>query len=101
MRSARSLPLIPLSALAGILGVACVASAQDFTRLQVKQPNGVTRYSEPILSPDKALGEKLVFNPTVIEIGDRLAMIYRRNASGQVGSHFQLAFSDDGRTFVP
>ena len=28
-------------------------------------------------------------------------MIYRRNASGQGGSHFQLAFSDDGRTFIP
>ncbi len=83
------------------LGVCSMASAQDFTKLQIKQPNGVTRYSEPILSPDKALGEDLIFNPTVIETGDRLAMIYRRNAAGPVGSRFQLAFSDDGRTFVP
>ena len=84
-----------------VLGIYSGANAQDFTKLQVKQPNGVTRYSEPILSPDKALGENLVFNPTVIETGGRVAMIYRRNAAGPVGSRFQLAYSDDGRTFVP
>jgi predicted GH43/DUF377 family glycosyl hydrolase len=43
----------------------------------------------------------LVFNPTVIQVGSQLAMIYRRNGSRTVGSRFQLAFSDDGRTFVP
>ncbi len=77
------------------------AVAQDITQFQQKQPNGVMRYTEPIMSPDKTLGDGLVFNPTVIQVGDKLAMIYRRNGSGPPGSRCQLAFSDDGRTFVP
>ena len=77
------------------------AVAEDITQFQVKQPNGVVRYSQPILSPDKAQGDGLVFNPTVIQVGNQLAMIYRRNGSGTVGSRLQLAFSNDGRTFVP
>ena len=85
----------------GIWSFCPLAKAQDITKFQVKQPNGVVRYSEPIMSPDKALGENLIFNPTVIAVGDRLAMIYRRNAKGPTESRFQLAFSDDGRTFVP
>ncbi len=85
-----------------VLWFACLsAQAQDITKFQAKQPNGVVRYTEPILSPDKALGDNLVFNPTVIQVGDRLAMIYRRNTNGPTESRFQLAFSDDGRTFVP
>lgn len=47
------------------------------------------------------LGENLVFNPTVIVVGDRLAMIYRCNAKGPPGSRLQLAFSEDGRNFTP
>ena len=83
-------------------GLFCsMVEAQDLAKFQVQQPNGVIRYSEPIMSPDKALGENLIFNPTVIEVGGRLAMIYRRNAKGPTESRFQLAFSDDGRSFVP
>ena len=77
------------------------ATTEDITKFQVKESNGVVRYSEPIMSPDKALGDNLVFNPTVIKVGDQLAMIYRRNGRGTSGSRLQLAFSDDGRNFVP
>ena len=34
-------------------------------------------------------------------MGERLAMIYRVDAKGVTGSRLQLAFSDDGRHFVP
>ena len=81
--------------------LSCAAVAQDITQFQQKQPNGVMRYTQPIMSPDKTQGDGLVFNPTVIQVGDKLAMIYRRNGSGTLGSRCQLAFSDDGRTFVP
>jgi predicted GH43/DUF377 family glycosyl hydrolase len=78
------------------------AVAQDVTQFQQQQPNGVTRYTQPILSPDKAKGDGQVFNPTVVQMGNKLAMIYRRNGSGPAtGSQCQLAFSEDGRTFVP
>ena len=77
------------------------SSGQDMTQFQVKQPNGVVRYSEPIMSPNRAAGENLIFNPTVITVGERLAMIYRENARGPTESRLQLAYSDDGRNFVP
>ena len=85
----------------GVWFFCSMAKAQDITRFQVRQPNGVVRYSEPVMSPNRALGENLIFNPTVIQVGDRLAMIYRRNAKGPTESRFQLAYSDDGRGFVP
>ena len=81
--------------------LSCAAVAQDITQFQQKQPNGVVRYTQPIMSADKTRGDGLVFNPTVIQVGNQLAMIYRRNGSGTPGSRCQLAFSDDGRTFVP
>ena len=81
--------------------LSCAAVAEDITQFQQKQPNGVVRYTQPIMSPDKAKGDGQVFNPTVIQVGKQLAMIYRRNGSGPPGSRCQLAFSDDGRTFVP
>ena len=84
-----------------LLLLSSAAVAEDITQFQVKEPNGVMRYSQPILSPDKARGDSLVFNPTVIQAGNQLAMIYRRNGSGTHGSRCQLAYSDDGRTFVP
>jgi predicted GH43/DUF377 family glycosyl hydrolase len=34
-------------------------------------------------------------------VGDRLAMLYRVDAKGVQGSRIQLAFSNDGRNFVP
>ncbi len=77
------------------------ANATDIAKLQVKEPNGVVRYSEPILTANKAAGELHVFNPSVIEVGNRLAMLYRVEAKGVKGSRIQLAFSDDGRSFVP
>ena len=92
----------PLAAIAFACASFCGSlSGQDVARYQVKQPNGVVRYSEPIMSPDKAPGENLIFNPTVIAVGERVAMIYRENAKGPTESRFQLAFSEDGRHFVP
>jgi predicted GH43/DUF377 family glycosyl hydrolase len=67
----------------------------DFDRFRVPGQNGVTRYSQPILSP--AGDEDQACNPTVIAVGDRLAMIYRTNFKR---SRLRLAFSDDGRTFA-
>jgi predicted GH43/DUF377 family glycosyl hydrolase len=96
-----NLPLHRLCITLCILGFGATANAEDITKLQVKEPNGVVRYSEPILSANKALGEIHVCNPSVIEVGDRLAMLYRVNAKGNKGSRIQLAFSDDGRTFIP
>jgi predicted GH43/DUF377 family glycosyl hydrolase len=79
----------------------CIANGQDLVKLQVKQPNGVVRYSEPILTADKSRGEIHVYNPSVIEVQNRLAMLYRGGAKGYKGSCIDLAFSDDGRTFTP
>ena len=79
----------------------CSLGGQEVTQFQIKQPSGVVRFSERIMSPDKAAGENLIFNPTVITVGERLAMIYRENAKGPTESRFQVAFSDDGRRFVP
>ncbi len=93
--------LSPLTSLLVILVFCVLAEAQDFTKMQVKEPNGVTRYSEPIVSADKTSGEINVYNPSLIEVGGRLAMLYRVDAKGTKGSRIQLAFSDDGRTFVP
>ena len=91
-----------LAVVAFACGISCGSlDGQEITQLQVKQPNGVVRYSEPIMSPNKAAGENLVFNPTVLAVGERLAMIYRENAKGLTESQLQLAFSDDGRHFVP
>ena len=78
-----------------------IVNAQDLTQQKVQEPNGVVRYSEPIMSANKGLGEIAVLNPTVIADGDRLAMLYRVDANGAKGSRIQLAFSDDGRTFAP
>ena len=84
-----------------VSGVCPAGEAVDFTKIRVTEPNGVVRYSEPILSADPALGELRVYNPTVIPVKDRLAMLYRVDARGSHGSRIQLAFSDDGRTFTP
>ena len=72
-----------------------LAKATDFTPFQIPGTNGVTRYSVPVFSTEKEEGQ--VLNPTVIPMGDRLAMIYR---CGWKNSRLSLAFSDDGRNFT-
>jgi predicted GH43/DUF377 family glycosyl hydrolase len=99
MKPSRHIGAYPVALCLFLINSAAIA--EDITQFQVKEPNGVVRYSQPILSPDKTHGDNLVFNPTVIQVGNRLAMIYRRNGGGTPGSRCQLAFSDDGRTFVP
>ncbi len=67
--------------------------------LQVKKPNGITRYTEPIiLRPDTGLGEAQIFNPAVLVTGNRLTMLYC--SRGEDGGELRLAFSDDGRIFT-
>jgi predicted GH43/DUF377 family glycosyl hydrolase len=91
-----------IAAMASAFGIFCSASSgQDIAQFQFKQPNGVVRYSQPIMLPDRAAGENRIFNPTVIVVGDRLAMLYRVDAKGTTGTRIQLAFSDDGRNFIP
>ena len=101
MQATINLPLDLFCITLCVLGFGAAAKAEDITKLQVKEPNGVVRYSQPLMSASSALGELAVFNPTVIAVGDRLAMLYRVDAQGVRGSRIQLAFSDDGRTFVP
>ena len=76
-----------------------MAAPEDFSALQVKKPNGITRYSEPIvLRPDAARGESQIFNPAVLVTGNRLTMLYC--SRGADGGELRLAFSDDGRNFA-
>ncbi len=84
-----------------LLVLCSITNAQDITKFQVKEPNGVVRYSQPLISSNKDLGERNIFNPSVIQVGNRLAMLSRVYARGNKGSRIQLAFSDDGRTFIP
>lgn len=67
----------------------------------IMQPNGVVRFAHPIMSPDPALSETRVFNPSVILKGNRLVMLYRANIGDDRKSQIQLAFSADGKTFKP
>ncbi len=80
-------------------GQSTVVTPQDFSMLQVKKPNGFTRYAEPIiLRPDTGLGEAQIFNPAVLVTGNRLTMLYC--SRGKDGGELRLAFSDDGRNFI-
>ncbi len=73
------------------------AETDDFAAFQVKEPNGVVRCSKPIMS---GVGEEIqVFNPTVIPVGNRLAMLYRTDVRNARHSRIHLAYSDDGRHF--
>lgn len=61
----------------------------------------MVRHSQPILTPNKALSEVRVFNPSVIVKGKRLAMLYRAEVDGSGRSQIQLTLSDDGERFTP
>lgn len=96
--SPKSIQLTPLILALAVLGKSlCAAEAppKDFAPYQVLDPHGVTRYSEPVMMAEQKEGE--VCNPTVIEVGNRLAMLYRYSFRG---SKIGLAFSDDGRNFT-
>jgi predicted GH43/DUF377 family glycosyl hydrolase len=75
--------------------IAADTPLKDFSPFQVPSTQNVTRYSEPIMSASPEEGD--VCNPTVIPVGDRLAMLYRYSFRG---SKIGLAFSDDGRNFI-
>lgn len=84
-----------------LLGRGASVLAQDAPPCSPQQLNGVSRSTCPIMAPDPARQQTRVFNPTVIVRGHQLAMLYRVNVEGARGSQIDLAFSSDGRTFVP
>lgn len=86
----RQLLLVLILTVPGKIVSAADAPPKDFTAFRVSGANGVTRYSKPIMTGD-------VCNPTVIQVGSRLAMLYRYSFRA---SKIGLAFSDDGRNFT-
>lgn len=86
--------------LAGLLMHDIAASAQQ-PDASHEQPRAVTRFNRPIMVPDPARRQTRVFNPSVIVRGDQLAMLYRVNVEDSRASQIWLAFSSDGRTFIP
>jgi predicted GH43/DUF377 family glycosyl hydrolase len=87
--------------LAGLAGQRSFVVSQNLSQFRVPEPDGITRYSRPILAPNPALSETRVFNPSVIVRGTQLAMLYRADVEIGRGSQIRLAFSKDGRTFTP
>ena len=96
------LEIIVLSLALGILPLCAgqsINAPPNLAALPVKEPNGLTRYAEPlILKPDPALGEAQIFNPAVLVTGNQLTMLYC--SRGKDGGELRLAFSDDGRKFT-
>lgn len=92
--NSHSLLILTLSLLAQT-GFATEAPHKDFMPFQLSTSNGVIRYSVPIMTAEPK--ERNVCNPSVIQVGSRLAMLYRYDFRR---SKIGLAFSDDGRSFV-